>query len=172
MQKTPMYRSSTVLTLMALAATIPLTISVAEGGEGYSGMSGLAQREMIRRQEAVAEADRLFLEGREAYAKGDYQQAVDKFRQALSTLPDAPMLSDRRQSYTDHLSDASVALAQQFRKVGKYTEARALLDGVLAPDVDPLNFAAKQELGYLDDPIRTNPALDYEHTQNVDTVRR
>jgi general secretion pathway protein D len=37
---------------------------------------------------------------------------------------------------------------------------------------DPNNFEAKRELGYLDDPIRTNPALTYEHTQNVDKVRR
>ncbi|MFD2257919.1 Amuc_1098 family type IV pilus outer membrane protein [Luteolibacter algae] len=168
-----MYSSSrTAVALMAVAATMPFTISSAQAGEGYSGMSGLAQREIIRRQEAVAEADRLFLEGREAYAKADYQQSVDKYRQALSTLPEAPTLSDRRQSYTEHLGDASVALAQQFRKVGKYDEARQLLDGVLAPDVDPENIAAKTELGYLDDPIRTNPALTYEHTKNVDEVRR
>ncbi len=167
-----MYRSSrTALALMAVASALPATISVATAGEGGS-YSGLAQREMIRRQEAVADADRLFLEGREAYAKGDYQVAVDKFRQALDRLPDAPMLQDRRTSYTEHLTDASVALAQQHRKVGKYAEARALLDGVLAPGVDPTNAAAKQELAYLDDPIRTNPALTYEHTQNVDKVRR
>ena len=80
------------------------------------------------------------------------------------------MFSDRRQSYTEHLSDASVALSMQHRKVGKYAEARTLLEGVLA--VDPNDFNAKRELGYLDDPIRTNPALTYEHTQNVDKVRR
>ncbi len=174
MQKTPHHHSSrTAVTLMAVAATMPFTLSSANAGEGaQSGMSGLAQREIIRRQEAVAEADRLFLEGREAYAKGDFQQAVDKYRSALSVLPEAPTLSDRRSSYTDHLSDASVALAQQFRRVGKYDEARALLDGVLAPGVDPENAAAKMELGYLDDPIRTNPALTYEHTKNIDEVRR
>jgi len=175
MQKTPMYSSSrTALTLMAVASTMPFTISSSQAGEGggYGGMSGLAQREMIRRQQAVSEADRLFMEGREAYSKGDYQQAVDKYRQALNTLPEAPTLSDRRQSYTENLADASVALAQQFRKVGKYDEARQLLDGVLSPDVDPNNTMAKTELGYLDDPIRTNPALTYEHTQKVDEVRR
>ncbi len=173
MQKTPMYRSSrTVLALMAVASSMPVVVTTANAGEGYSSLSGLAQREMIRRQEAVSEGDRLLNEGREAYAKGDYQQAVDKYRQALDRLPDAPMLSDRRQSYTEHLSDASVALAQQFRKTGKYTEARTLLEGVLAPGVDPNNIAAKTELGYLEDPIRTNPALTYEHTQNVDKVRR
>ncbi len=169
MQKTPMSRHSrTAVSLMAVAATMPLTVSVANA-QGYSGA---AQREIIRRQAAVADADRLFLEGREAYAKADFQQSVDKYRSALSILPEASTLSDRRQSYTEHLGDASVALAQQFRKVGKYDEARTLLDGVLAPEIDPDNFAAKQELGYLDDPIRTNPSLDYEHTKNVDEVRR
>ena len=80
-------------------------------------MSGLAQREMIRRQDAVTQGDILLSEGRAAYAKGDYQQAVDKYKQALDRLPDAPMVSDRRQSYIAHLSDASVALAMQHRKV-------------------------------------------------------
>lgn len=157
---------------MAAAAAMPFIISNATAGEKESGMSGLAQREIIRRQEAVAAADRLFLEGREAYAKVDYQTSVDKFKQALDTLPQAPTLDDRRASYTQHLADASVALAQHFRKVGKYDEARALLDGVLSPKVDPDNAAAKAELGYLDDPIRTNPALTYEHTKNIDEVRR
>jgi general secretion pathway protein D len=171
MQKTPMYRSSrTAVALMAAAATMPVTITVANAGEGSYGLSGLAQREMIRRQDAVVRGDRLLLEGREAFAKGDYQQAVDKYTQALQEVPDAPMFADRRQSYIAHLSDASVALAMQHRKVGKYSEARTLLDGVLA--VDPNNGAAKRELAYLDDPIRTNPALTYEHTQNVDKVRR
>ena len=171
MQKTPIYRSShTALVLMAVASSLPVTVTVANAGEGSSGLSGLAQREIIRRQDAVAQGDALLNEGREAYAKGDYQQAVDKYRQALDRLPAAPMVSDRRQSYIAHLSDASVALAMQHRKVGKYPEARTLLEGVLA--VDPNNGKATQELGYLDDPIRTNPALTFEHTQNIDKVRR
>ena len=171
MQKTPIYRSShTALVLMAMASSMPVTVTVASAAEGGPGLSSLAQREIIRRQDAVAQGDALLNEGREAYAKGDYQQAVDKYRQALDRLPDAPMVSDRRQSYTAHYSDASVALAMQHRKVGKYPEARTLLEGVLA--VDPNNGKATQELGYLDDPIRTNPALTFEHTQNIDKVRR
>jgi general secretion pathway protein D len=171
MQKTPIYRSNrTALALMAVASSMPVTVTIATAGEGGYGLSGLAQREMIRRQDAVAEGDQLLNEGRAAFARGDYQQAVDKYRQALDRLPDAPMVSDRRQSYTAHLSDASVALAMQHRKVGKYPEARALLEGVIA--VDPNNAEATRELGYLDDPIRTNPALTFEHTQNVDKVKR
>ena len=166
-----MYRSSrTALALMAVASSMPATVTVVNAGEGSSNLSGLAQREMIRRQNGVTEGDALLNEGRAAYAKEDFQQAVDKYSQALDRLPDAPMVSDRRQSYIAHLSDASVALAMHHRKVGKYAEARTLLEGVLI--VDSENVDAKREIGYLDDPIRTNPALTYEHTQNVDKVRR
>ena len=118
-----------------------------------------------------SKATRFSNEGREAYARGDYQQAVDKYTPgAADRCRMLRWFADRRQSYIAHLSDASVALAMQHRKVGKYAEARTLLEGVLA--VDPNNGDAKRELGYLDDPIRTNPALTYEHTQNVDKVRR
>lgn len=181
MQKPSMYRHSRVaIALMAVASTLPATITTANAGEGSSRMNSLAEREMIRRQEAVAQADRLLTEGRAAYEKGEFQEAVDKFSTARSTLPEAPMLADRRAAITDHLTRANVALAQQIRRQGgkdpakggkgTYDDARVLLEDALA--ADPNNALAKQELSYLDDPIRTNPALDYTHTQNIDKVRR
>jgi general secretion pathway protein D len=173
MQKTPTHRtSSTVATLLAVAAVMPVTLTVANAGEGSSGgsYSGLAQKEMIRRQNAVTQSDSLRDEGREAYAKGDYKQAVDKYKEALQVLPDAPMVQDRRTYLTQVLADASSALGESYRKNGKYEEARALADDVLA--VDSNNADAKRLNEYLDDPIRTNPALTYEHTQAVDEVRR
>jgi len=172
MHSNPMYRpvrlAAAILASSSSLALLPCSALAGEsGGVGYSS---LADREMARRQQAVFEGDRLLNEGREAYAKGDYQQAVDKYSAALSTVPDAPVFADRRQAYAAHLSDASVALAMQHRKVGKYDEARTLLNNALA--FDPQNGNVKRELEYLDDPIRTNPALTYEHTQNVDQVRR
>lgn len=171
MQKMPsVFSCRSVIALMAAASSLPGILSVANAGEGGYGYSSLAQREMLRRQDAATEGDRLLAEGREAYAKGDFQQAVDKYTQAVQRVPNAPAFADRRQSYVDHLGDASVALSMQHRKVGKYSEARTLLEAVIAQD--PNNVEAKRELSYLDDPIRTNPALTYEHTQNVDEVRR
>lgn len=174
MQQTPTHRTSrTAIMLMAAASATPAVITHATAGEGAGsgyGYSSLAQREMVRRQNDIRQADRLLLEGREAYANGDFQQAVDKYSQSLQLVPSTPMFQDRRESITGHLADASVALSMKHRSVGKYTEARTLLDNVLS--VDPGNVLAKRELAYLDDPIRTNPALTYEHTQNVDKVRR
>lgn len=173
MQKTPTYSSSpTAVSLILLAATMPFNITSAQSSDSSSARSSLAQREIIRRQQAVVEADRLFAEGREAYQKADFQQAVDKYKQALGNVKNVPALVDRHESYTQHLADASVALAQSHTKVGKYDEARQLLEGVLSPDVDPDNAIAKTELARLDDPIRNNPALNYDHVKKVDEVRR
>jgi general secretion pathway protein D len=173
MQKIPAFPTTRVASALLAAATLMPVITAHAGESLYSGnSSALAQREAIRRQQAVAEADQLLVEGREAYAAADFDKSVTKYKQALAKLPPAPVLDDRRTVIKQHLVDASIALAGQHRKVGKYTEARALLDFVLSPDVDPGNGRAQIELGYLDDPIRTNPALTYEHTQNVDKVRR
>ncbi|WP_367875321.1 von Willebrand factor type A domain-containing protein [Luteolibacter sp. Populi] len=125
---------------------------------------------MIRRQNAVAEADRLLLEGRESYAKGKYEEARTKYKEADGVLPDAPTTADRRKVVQAHLGDASTALADSYRRVGKYDEARALAADVLADDED--NVDAKRVEEWLDDPIKTNPALTDEHTENVDKVRR
>jgi len=170
-----MYRTSrTALALMAVASSMPITVTSVSAGESSTGLSGLAQRTIVRRQNDIGEADRLLAEGREAYTKEDYQKALDKFTEALA-LPafinkDAPNVSERYNCLLSHKCNASVALAIQYRKVGKYTEARELL--AKANEISPDNFDVTRELAYLDDPIRTNPALTYEHTQNVDEVRR
>jgi len=141
-----------------------------KASKGGFGLSELAQQEMIRRQDAVAVGDRFLEEGREAYAKGDYENAGKKYRDAIDSVPEAPMTDERRKAYAEHLTDASVAQAMQHRKVGKYNEARNLLEQAKA--LDPNNEAVKRELSYLDDPLRTNSALADDHTQNVDKVRR
>ncbi|KAB2641221.1 MAG: type II and III secretion system protein [Verrucomicrobia bacterium] len=182
MQKSPMYRSSrAAIALMSVAAAMPVAITVVNAGEGAGSaqFSALAEKEIVRRQQNVTEADRLLVEARAAYGKHDYQQAYDKCKEALSVLPDAPMLADRHTAITNQLADASVALAQQFRRQGgdakkgdkgSYEDARVLLETVLKED--PGNVLAKREMGFLEDPIRTNPGLDYKHTQDVDKVRR
>lgn len=64
-------------------------------------------------------------------------------------------------------ANTSIARAQEFRKTGKYDEAREIFEPFAATDEN-----ARRELESLDDPLRTNPALTYEHVQNVDKVRR
>lgn len=149
-------------------------LPASEGEAPVGGISlsenGFIQREIARRQNTVQDGDKALLTGREAYAKGDYSQAVDKYKEALSSVRDIPALSNRQESYSLHLSDASVAQAQQMRKVGKYDEARELLEQ--AKTLSPADKVIETELAFLEDPIRTNPAATFEHQGKVDEVRR
>jgi general secretion pathway protein D len=135
---------------------------------GYS--SSIAQREIARRANLVAEADKALELGRAAYQNSQYKEAFTQYKIALNMLPNGPALSDRRQTYNLHLGDATSALAQEYRRIGRLDEARSMLEDVLAQD--PTNKQVREQLGYLDDPIRTNPSLTLDHTQNVDQVRR
>lgn len=147
---------------MALVfAASPLTQS-----SGQSLLSG----ELLRREAATQEAVDLLMEGRKAYAEKNYEDAVRFYRDALNRLPYGPKTEVQRNEITAHLADGSVALAQQYRRVGKYDEAKGLLSDVLA--ADPNRYQAQKSLEYFDDPIRTNPSLTVEHSQNIDEVRR
>lgn len=152
--------------LMAVAAAMPVAATVANA----AGYSDIASKEIARRSQLVAEADKAIALGRAAYAKKEFEEAHKQYQLAVNMLPPGPALADRRNSYTGHLGDAAIALAQKYSRQGKSAEARALLEGVLRRD--PANFSAKKQLEYLDDPIRSNPALTFEHTQNVDRVRK
>ncbi|HBM78614.1 MAG TPA: type II and III secretion system protein [Verrucomicrobiales bacterium] len=155
-------RTARVLTLSLGLATLVPTVAFSQ--------SDLAKREMMRRSEKVRQAEELLGSGREAYQDGDYQSAVTSYNEALGVLPGGFATAERRRVLEAHLADATVALSQQFRRTGKYAEAREKLNQVLT--IDPNNQRARQEIEYLDDPVRTNPALSYDHTTNVDKVRR
>ena len=153
-------------TMFALAALVIAPLSVETG----YGQEDLLRQEMIRRQQDVAKADELLNEGREAYGNKEFETAVQKYREALNTLPYGTATSDRREFITKSLEEGSVALTQQYRQEGKYQEARDLLEEI--DKNNPGNPAAKKGLEYLDDPTRTEVGLTYEHTENVEKVRR
>ena len=157
--------------LLCVGFCLPLTAPTSQAQSPGDSASGIAQREIARRANRLSEAETALDLGRAAYAKNDYEEAVKQYGIAYNMVPSvSPSFANRRQSYAAHLGDATAALAQQYRRVGKYDEARELLVSLL--EKDPLNRAAQKQLSYLDDPIRTNPALTYEHTQDVDQVRK
>ena len=136
----------------------------------YSSGQSLLAQERIRREAATTQAVDLLMEGRKSYASKNYEEAVRNYKDALNLLPFGPKTEVKRNEITAHLADGSVALAQQYRRTGKYEEAKGLLNDVLL--VDPDRFQAQKSLEYFDDPIRTNPSLTHDHSQKVDEVRR
>ncbi len=167
MENTPTHRSSrTAAMLMAVAIAMPIVVSSTASAHENS----LVQAEVARRGLQIAEADKAILVGRKAYADRDYEEAVNQYRKAVTMLPQGPIAADRRREYIGHLLDGSIALSQTYRRTGRYTEARGLLDEIL--EKDPGNVVAKKHLEYLDDPIRTSPTLTHAHVKNVEKVRK
>ncbi|MDX1679794.1 MAG: Amuc_1098 family type IV pilus outer membrane protein [Akkermansiaceae bacterium] len=152
-------------------AALPLMPAPAPAQDpSMQNLSPLAKREIIRRQNDVAEADELFREGRAAYAAGDFQKAVNKFSTAKQMIPDAPLFSDRIKSYDKHFTDASVALAMVYREQGRLEDAETIINDVLAEN--PANEDALRQKRFLADPLRTNPALTEEYTKAVAEVNQ
>lgn len=132
----------------------------------------LADRELARRGTAVEEAQELLRKGDQAYQNGRFAEAVEAFGGAREMLPDAPVTAELRQAATERYAQASVEHARELSRKGDVAGAKAAVDKVLREGVAPNDPGATAFRNQLDDPIRTNPALDSEHARNVDEVRR
>ena len=186
--------SLTTPTIKMLAVGLALTCSYASAGsptEGYlststaagysevgptavyagqTGQDGVTAREAARRHAEVQAALQLLEEGRSAYRDGKYSDALDKYRQAWDRLPHAPATRKLQEFIRQSISDASIAVAIEYSRVGRLDDAEQLLLDVLHRD--PKNSRARKELSLLRDPVRNNPALTPEHVRDVDEVKR
>ncbi|HBI12961.1 MAG TPA: hypothetical protein DDX86_04875, partial [Akkermansia sp.] len=124
---------------------------------------------MARREAQTQEAMQLLAEGRNLYREGKYKEALDKYNAAYNMLPSAPINDQRKEAIANHIGDASIAVAQEYIKVGRYDEADKLLQDAIKLNPRSAKLA-KQTLEYMKDPIRTNPALTPEHVKNVEKV--
>jgi len=142
------------------------------GPQGYgSGVPSIATNYVIQLQERVKKADEAALRGSTLMADGDYQGAIDQYRNALELLPDAPTTETRRRAYIKQFARASVLLGTKRAEEGRYPEAIALVEEVLEPSVDPDNIDARRLLERLNDPDYYSPALTPAHLQRVSRVK-
>ena len=132
----------------------------------------LASISYVRRlQEQVKLADGGALRGSKLMADGDYQGAIDQYRNALALLPDAPMTKPRRFAYTKQFARASVLFGRNRADEGRYPEAIAAVEEVLQPSVDPDSIDAKRLLDQLNDTDYYSPTLTPSHLQRVRRVK-
>ncbi|MEO5916127.1 MAG: Amuc_1098 family type IV pilus outer membrane protein [Luteolibacter sp.] len=154
----------------ALLASACLIVPLTAGEP--RGSAGLAESELSRRSVAIEEAQELLRKGDEAYTGTRYKDAVEAYAGARELIPDAPISAELRDAATQRYAQASVEYARELSRNGDVAGAKAAVDKVLIKSVAPDNPGALDFRNQLDDPIRTNPALTKEHTQNVDSVRK
>ena len=185
MNHAPLITSKYSMMLAAIAMTCPfaqanvdgyLSTSTAAGTSEvgpsavYAGQSSINVRETARRRAMEQEANQLLQEGREAYQAGKYSIALEKFQAAWNRVPKAPATQVLQQHIVDVIGDASIAVAGEYAKVGRYDDAEQLLLDVLSRD--PNNERARRDLSMLRDPVRNNPALTPQHVRDVEEVSR
>ncbi|MEX1049104.1 MAG: Amuc_1098 family type IV pilus outer membrane protein [Akkermansiaceae bacterium] len=154
----------------ALLAGACLISPLAAGEPRNSAES--AGSEVARRAAAIEEARALLAAGDESYTAGRYEEAAVAYSGARRLLPVAPISADLRAAATERFAQASVEHARVLARAGDVAAAKAAVNQVLLPGVDPANPGALDFLAQLNDPIRTNPALTAEHARDVDAVRR
>lgn len=184
MDQAPLYHSKrSLIALMAIAASCPFVQAGDYGAVGASsaagtsaagyyggGQSDIARRAQARREERTQESMSTLEKGRQYYRDQKYKEALDEYNRALDILPKAPVTDSRRAFIVQSIGEASVALAQQYVKIGQYDEARQLLMDALK--INPCNKLAQRELDYLDDPVRTNPAKTPQYVKDVEEVNK
>lgn len=156
--------------LLSLAPVTCLLLSaVLPAGEVETG--GLAQAELRRRAANVEEARKLLDQGDEAYRDGRWADAAQAYSSARELIPDAPATRELRDAATSRYAQAAVERAREQRRLGDVKGAGDTVDAVLDEAVAPRDPGALAMRAELDDPIRTNPALDTELTKDVEEVR-
>lgn len=140
---------------------------------GFAGdsLQSIAQREIARRQQIVANADAQLAEADLLRSKGDHQGAAKVLLEAYQGLPKAPVAADARARVLAAYAEASCARAQELLKQGRQKEALEVLDAVLEDDLDPHNEAVLKLKRHAADPDRYPPALTPEHIAKVDKVK-
>ncbi|CAN5771672.1 hypothetical protein BH11VER1_BH11VER1_10580 [soil metagenome] len=154
--------------IICMAAAL-CSATVFAGGSGGS-ISGVAEREMNRRMARVQEAQASIEKGDKLFAEGSYEDALNEYKNALDLIPDAPLTQQLRDTAAAKYCDASVELARERGKNGRYADAKALLKDALTRD--PAHKKALVLSGQIDDPERYEPALTPQHVKNVEDVER
>lgn len=158
------------LICMSLALTGVKTYAGAPSGGASGSVSGLAEREIARRNQRLQEAQASIEKGDKLFASGDYEGALGEYKTALDLIPDAPLTQAAHDQALAKYCDASVALAHERAKAGRYPDAKGLLKDVL--ERNPDHKGALTLSTQIDDPDRYEPALSPEHTKNVADAKR
>jgi len=171
MIKSPLNLHQKAFIALVAGVALPSVPALAGPGSSY-GSSGIVQDELVRRQERIRQAYELEQDGDAAMARQDYANAVDRYRQALTVMPDGYSTQNDRQRIINKFAKAAVIHARELGHRGEFEKAKNLLNEVLADNVSPNNKDAEKLLRQLDDPDRFNVSMTPQHYANTEEVKR
>ena len=153
-------------------AEIPVEATTTHVGATASAeIPQIATNYVIRMQEQVKRADDAALRGSRLMADGDFEGAVEQYKNGIDLLPESPMTKQRRDAYTKQFARSATTLARQYADSGRYNESVGLIEEVLRPTIAPDNLGAKRLLEQINDPEYYGAAMTPEHLERVRKVK-
>lgn len=157
-----MPRFPILLATLAAGALPCALVAGPEAGTVPHSVAGVAEIEAQRRAEATRAADLAIVEARELAAKGETDAALGKLAAARASLEESSLTTVTRAAARDAFSEIATAAAGRRAGEGRYPEANALLDRVLAVDMNPDYRPARKLREEIQDPVRYPPAASPE----------
>jgi len=168
MIKPPLVTFCSILGLFTVAPTFAGSV----GSPAPRSVQGVAEREIVRRQEAVGRAQTAIETGNKARKARDYEVAVQQYRLAVDLLPESQSTHQLRSQALKLFCDASVKLAEQRISEGRYKDAETIAKTVLEDRYNPACRDAIELLAHLEQPDYYNKTITPKHHANVEQVRQ
>lgn len=158
--------------LLIAVASLPCTLIAGGTGGPSSSAVDLAEREIVRKQNDIALAERLMAEGRRAASQNDFETAYVRFLDAVELLPAGEAGGKMRQSAVREFSSIGVRYAEWLISRGRYTEAEQVAKTILLPRFNPTYKPAAQLIANLEQPDYYNKTVTPEFAAQIDQVNK
>ena len=166
MIRPPLFTFCSVLLFAA-----PVYAGQVSNAEVPNSVQGIAEREIVRRNDLVTRAQQAIAAGDKAMEAKDYETAVQQYKAAADLLPDSPVTQKVRNAAVERFCQASVKLAEQQIAEGNFAQAEATAKAVLASNYNPKCSAALTLLAHLEEPGYYNKTITPKFHAKVEQVK-
>lgn len=128
-------------------------------GSSPSGTQATVEREIVRRQQDLALAEKLAAEAEKAYKEKDYETAYVKYLQAVDLMAGGEANRSLYRRTLNRFSEVGVAYAEDLINNGRYAEAEKVAKTILLPRYNPSYKPAVQLLSNLEQPDYYNKTI-------------
>ena len=150
---------------------VPVLLSIlAFPVQAQQNLSTSAEREVVRRQEVLIDAEKTIKEGDKAAREKNYEVAYVKYLDALEKIPAGSATGARRATVIVRFSQIGVSYANDLVKNGRYSDAERVAKTILLPEFSPGYKPAVQFLANLEQSDYFNKTVTPQFAADRDLV--
>jgi len=133
-------------------------------------LSAAADKEIVRRQEVLLDAEKKIIQADKAAREKNYEEAYVKYLDALEKIPAGSATGARRAVVIVQFSSIGIAYANDLVKNGRYSDAERVAKTVLLPEFNPGYKPAVQFLANLEQSDYYNKTVTPQFAADRDQV--